>query len=100
FDECPGEIREVGDRKFRAFRGMASQSAKQAFLGHANNVEGVTTYVESKGPVEPYLSHLRQCIQSGIATAGFKHLVDFIGNATFQRVTPSGYRDGLPMTLR
>lgn len=76
------------------YRGMASEGAKLDQGKVAKNVEGVSKKVDKpKGYVDKTLQDMHQSIQSGIATAGFEELENFIGQARFVQVTSNGVRE-------
>jgi IMP dehydrogenase len=97
-DECPMSVHKDGEMMFR-FRGMASEEAKRKQFDELKNIEGVSTLVKSKGPVAKTLKEIKEGVQSGIATAGFKSLVEFRGNGHFVRVTSSGVNEARPHIL-
>lgn len=98
-EECPGEAVERAGSLFKELSGMASSKAKNTIFDGVRNVEGVSTYVPYKGRVSLTVSDLKQCIQSGIATAGFSSLNEFIGEAEFIRVTSAGVKEAAPHAM-
>lgn len=95
-DECPGRAFMQGGEWHKEFSGMASREAKQVNFSTVKNVEGVTTSVPYKGSVKNTVEDLVQCVQSGIATAGFETLEEFVGQGEFVRVTSSGSHEAAP----
>lgn len=93
-NECPN-----GHSDKVSFRGMASEEAKRNQFDELKNIEGVSTTLESRGPVSKTLKHIKEGIQSGIATAGYRSLKDFKGNGNFVKVTSSGVIEGRPHIL-
>jgi len=97
-DECPMSVEKDGEKMFR-FRGMASEEAKRKQFDELKNIEGVSTLVKSKGPVANTLKDIKEGVQSGIATAGYKSASEFRGNGHFVRVTSSGVNEARPHIL-
>jgi len=95
-DECPGTSFVRDGRWYREFSGMASAQAKATNFEKVKNVEGVTAAVPYKGAVKDTIEDLVQCVQSGIATAGFESLEEFIGQGEFIRVTSAGSHEAAP----
>jgi IMP dehydrogenase len=95
-DECPGTSFMENGRWYKEFSGMASAKAKATNFQEIKNVEGVTTAVPHKGSIRETIEDLIQCVQSGIATAGFDSLEEFIGQGEFIRVTSSGAHEAAP----
>ena len=95
-DECPGTSFMQDGKWYKEFSGMASAQAKGTNFEKVKNVEGVTTSVPYKGPVKDTIEDLIECVQSGIATAGFESLEEFIGQGEFIRVTSSGAHEAAP----
>lgn len=95
-DESPGQLWEGPDGPYKVFRGMASAPAKEDAGMLVRHVEGVSGRVPARGPIRDTLSHIGESIRSGIATAGFDDIYDFIGNATFVKLTHAGRAESLP----
>lgn len=100
YKECPGDVIEFKGEKYKEYKGMASRAAKESQFDEVKNVEGVSTFVPYKGSIVPFLKHVKECLQSGIATAGFKSLSDFIGNAQFIQVSRASQAEAQPHILR
>ncbi len=82
-DESPGEV--INGRK--QFRGMASNSAQQAWRNSTGGAEGITTTAPYRGTVSDVLADFCRGIQSGCSYSGVNKLVDLCDTARFVRVT-------------
>lgn len=97
-DECEG----IKDGKF-FFRGLASESIQsdpvtgQKPPSHMLHVEGVSSYVDAKGPVESTISLMVNNIKSGMSYCGadnlrlFRQEVKFV-QVSYQSLKESGSR--------
>ena len=92
--ESPGEIfTNVEGEKYKAYRGMASREAQMDWRGRASSLEGVSTTIPYKGPVENILRDLSQNIRSGLSYSGARNTKELRTNATFVRQTQSGQKE-------
>lgn len=92
-DESPGEIIE-GNRKL--FRGMASYEAQKDGRGSVSGVEGISTTVPCKGPVEHVINDFKSGIASAMSYTGVDNLRDFAYNSVYTEITNSGLAESKP----
>lgn len=98
-DETPGAIVRKNGQQMKEFRGMASQEAKKHCIlssDSVKNVEGVSTFVPYKGPVDVVFNQIRDGLQSAVASTGFSSLNEFQREAQFIRVSQASQREALP----
>ena len=50
-DESPGEVLDMGGKKVKQYRGMASREAQHNWRGTSSAPEGISTIIPYKGPV-------------------------------------------------
>lgn len=95
--ETPGKtklIKEDGKTKeVKEYRGMASEKAKKEGDVDTNFVEGVSTYVDYKGPVKSVLGEIKDGLQSAVATCGFDNVEEFRGDANFYVISQAAQRE-------
>ena len=92
-DETPGEFVE-GNRK--SFRGMASYEAQRDGRGNVSGVEGISTTVPCKGPVEHVINDFKAGIASAMSYTGVDNLTDFAYNSMYVQITNSGLVESKP----
>jgi IMP dehydrogenase len=69
--EAPGSVfTNSSGKSFKAYRGMASREAQEAWKGSANSLEGVSTTIPYKGPVGLVLEDIAQNVRSGFSYSG------------------------------
>ena len=89
--ESPGEIHIAADgEKFKVYRGMASIEAQVAWRGQARSLEGVSTTIPFKGPVENILGGISQNIRSGFSYTGARNIKQMQTMSTFIKQSASG----------
>tara|TARA_B100000085_G_scaffold60353_1_gene53102 strand:- start:4260 stop:5300 length:1041 start_codon:yes stop_codon:yes gene_type:complete len=86
--ESPGEtiVTKEGQTR-KVYRGMASVEAQTAWRGQARSLEGISTTVPFKGPVETVLNNLERNIKSGLSYSGARCLRELRGRARFIKQT-------------
>ena len=90
-DETPGQVFQSKDNKrYKVYRGMASPEAQIAWRGEARSLEGISTTIPYKGPVENILKKLERNIKSGLSYTGSRNLKELRGMANFIRQSSSG----------
>ena len=100
-DETPGEVFQSSDNKrYKVYRGMASPEAQIAWRGQARSLEGISTTVPHKGPVQKILSRLEKNIKSGLSYSGARNLSEFRAKARFIRQTQSGLNESRTHILK
>jgi len=82
-DETPGEKIKTAGRFVKKYRGMASEDAQIDWRGSSSSEEGISTYVEYKGPAEDILKSLRRGIKSGLSYSGARTIEQFQIKAKF-----------------
>lgn len=94
-DETPGEILSVPEvidgkqvyTKLKTYRGMASVEAQIDWRGHTASVEGVSSVVSHKGPVEDVISEIVRGLKSGMSYSGARTISEFQAKSRFVRQT-------------
>jgi len=89
-DESPGEVLEVGDKKVKRYRGMASREAQNSWRGTSSAPEGISTTIPYKGSVKDIMDDIAGNVRSGLSYSGAKNLCDLRENAQFIRQTEAG----------
>jgi IMP dehydrogenase len=74
----------------KKYRGMASVEAQIDWRGHASSVEGVSTTIPYKGPVENILKALERGIRSGLSYSGATSISKLHARAKFMKQSYSG----------
>jgi IMP dehydrogenase len=80
----------ISGRKYKQYRGMASQEAQIAWRGYGSSEEGVATTVDYKGPVAPILDSLERGIRSGLSYSDAMTIADLQARSVFTKQTFSG----------
>lgn len=101
-DESPGLVIFKKGRRFKYYRGMASNFAnlsKQEKLGITSgdfHVEGVEGEVEYKGSVKDELQRICNGIRSGMSYLGYTSISELHSSPVrFTRISSSGYQETL-----
>ena len=85
--ESPGEIVNNGDRHFKKFRGMASESAQKDWRGWVSVAEGKEILVPLKEqPLAQTVDTILRGVKSGFSYAGCTNIRDFQANVNKQFV--------------
>ena len=93
-DESPGSLHFKGDKKFKAFRGMASKEAnKDKDIAVA---EGVSTMIPYKGSVKDIFKDIKGGIGSGCSYTGVDFLCNLYQESMYIRVSPLTVKESLP----
>jgi IMP dehydrogenase len=91
--ETPGEILEsVNGRRFRRYRGQSIFGAN----GERYVKEGVSGFVEEKGPVAAVIKYLAGGIRSGLSYTGALNLQELRENAEFIQVSAHTVHESNP----
>jgi IMP dehydrogenase len=89
--ETPGSLFTKDDgSKFKCYRGMASREAQNAWRGSSSSVEGISTFVRYKGPVEGIVRDLEIGLRSALSYSGAFNIKEFQHNAEFIIQTSGG----------
>ena len=97
-DETPGDLIRHGSQGLltesrKVYRGMASREAQQSWRNRVSSIEGISTTVPAKGPVELVLKDLEWGIRSALSYSGAKNLSEFYHSSEFIRQTPAGFKE-------
>ena len=97
-DETPGDLIRQGGTGLltenrKVYRGMASREAQQSWRNRVSSVEGISTTVPAKGPVELVLKDLSWGIRRALSYSGSRNLSEFYHSAEFIIQTPGGFRE-------
>lgn len=95
-DEAPGELEIVDGRQVKRFRGMASAEAQADGRGTVSGVEGISTYVPARGPVERIFEDIRLGLGSGASYSGVHRLRDLQDAARYVRVSEASRGESIP----
>lgn len=83
-DECPGDvIRDAAGRSFKPYRGQSTLGVN----GLQYTPEGISGWVEARGPVGARVAQLAAGIRSGLSYAGARTLEEFRRDARLIRVS-------------
>lgn len=88
-DQAPGDVIEIGDKRFKKYRGMASPEAQGAWRGIVNSDEGISTMIPHKGCVSRILDDLNRGIRSGFSYSGAENTKELQELAIFKDVSPA-----------
>ena len=88
--ESPGDVFSEGGKAFKVYRGMASKDAQINWRGHTSSIEGVTSTVPFKGPVENILLELSTGMKSGLSYSGSTSIEQFQASCEFIQQTSAG----------
>ena len=84
--ESPGEVVTYTDgSKRKAYRGMASKKAQEAWRGKSGTPEGIATTIHYKGSVTNIIKDLVGGIKSGCSYSGAKNLKQLKAHSVFIR---------------
>ncbi len=101
--EAPGEIIEIGGKKYKRYNGSTSKFEKDKHLSkipegknsaYTIHIEGVEALIEYKGPVENTVLDLLAGVRSGLSYCGARSINELWQKAEFLQVTPGGLREG------
>lgn len=93
-DETPGSVFEDENGILRKnFRGMASKEAQKDWRGKFSSLEGVSTSVPCRGPVQEIIYELEQGIRSGCSYSGVTSLDELKQKAKFIIQSPSAQKE-------
>jgi IMP dehydrogenase len=89
-DESPGEKVTTKHGVKKEYRGMASKKAQVEWRGKYSSNEGISTFINYKGPVENILRDLRNGLVSGLSYSGTRNITELQTRAKFIRQTTAG----------
>jgi len=100
-NETPGQIfKSKKGKEYKVYRGMASKEAQKDWRGSFSSNEGVSTTVDTKGPVATILDDLANGIRSGLSYSGATTIFELQTKAEFIRQTASGQIESSTHILR
>ena len=100
-NETPGEVfKSKKGKEYKVYRGMASKEAQKDWRGSFSSNEGVSTTVDTKGPVAAILDDLANGIRSGLSYSGARTIFELQAKAEFIRQTASGQVESSTHILR
>ena len=89
--ESPGQVFQTNEgKRYKVYRGMASEEAQLSWKGSVNSQEGISTTIPYKGSVSKVLSMLSQNIRSGLSYSGARNLKEFRAKVKMIRQTQAG----------
>ena len=92
--EAPGEVVTYTDgSKRKAYRGMASKKAQEAWRGTSGTPEGIATTIHFKGSVENIIKDLVGGIKSGCSYSGASNLKELRTHSVFIRQSSAGKQE-------
>jgi IMP dehydrogenase len=93
-DKSPGSLYFNGDKKFKAFRGMASKEAnKDKDIAVA---EGISTMIPYKGSVKDIIKDIKGGLGSGCSYSGVDFLCNLYQESMYTRVSPLSVKESMP----
>jgi len=94
--ETPGELFIKNNKPFKEYRGAASLKTKLNHNQEPRNIEGESTYVEYKGPVENIINDILDGIKSAFSYSGSKDLPTYQTKTSYVYITNSGLIESKP----
>ena len=89
--ETPGEVfTNPQGKKYKTYRGMASEAAQLSWRGVSSAPEGISTTIPFKGPASVLLKRIRGNIASGLSYSGASNITELQHNARFICQTAAG----------
>lgn len=88
--ESPGEYVFLNGSRYKTYRGMASVEAQLDWRGHTSSIEGVSSYVPTKGSVETVIQSLVTGIKSGLSYSGVTTIPELQSRSRFISQSFSG----------
>lgn len=102
-DEAPGDIHVSGAwpnaKRYKVYRGSASESMKIALGVSRSHVEGTSKMVPLKGSVINIVSDIVDGLKSAMSYLGSDNITEMQKNAEFIKVTHAGMAEALPHLL-
>ena len=98
-NEVPTQAVLINDQLKYPYRGMASAEAQEGYYGnHIKAPEGVSTYVDPKGPVALVLEKYIYGIRSGLSYSGAKNINELRAKASWLRISTASWGESLYVT--
>jgi IMP dehydrogenase len=90
-EETPGKVQTTATgKKYKLYQGMASRKAQESWKGTFSSDEGISTFVDYKGPVQNVLTSLHKGLVSGLSYSGCRNISEFQSTAKFIKQTQAG----------
>lgn len=99
-EQSPGKIVNIGNKKYKRLRGMASHEAQMGWRGHSSVVEGASTNIIYRGDVSSTIDFMRSGITSGCSYSGVQKLEDLQFASQYVTISPLSQREGLPHAIQ
>jgi IMP dehydrogenase len=108
YDESPGQLIEVNDRKYKTYRGMGSIGAMQAGSNSRYGqgldpkkmvAEGIEALVPYKGEVDNFLSQIQGGLRGSFFYTGSRNMLDFHQKTRFVKLTGAGLKESHPHSV-
>jgi IMP dehydrogenase len=109
FDQSPGEIVEIENKKFKSYRGMGSVAAMKdgaaSRYGQGPDpkkmvAEGVEGMVKYKGDLNLFLNQIQGGLRSSLFYVGVEKLDELYSNSKFVHVSGSGLLESHPHSIK
>lgn len=99
-EESPGQVFQTNEgKRYKVYRGMASEEAQLSWKGSVNSQEGISTTIPYKGSVSKVLSMLDQNIRSGLSYSGARNLKEFRTKVRMVQQTQAGMKESFTHIL-
>lgn len=108
YDESPGQVIEINDRKYKTYRGMGSIGAMQAGSNSRYGqgldpkkmvAEGIEALVPYKGEVDNFLSQIQGGLRGSFFYTGCRNMADFHQKTRFVKLTGAGLKESHPHSV-
>ena len=99
--ETPGEVfRNANGKRYKVYRGMASEAAQNAWRGKSSAPEGISTTIPYKGQTFPVLADLHGGIRSGFSYSGARSFTEFYDKSELIQQTNAGQSESFTHILK
>ena len=99
--ETPGEVfRNANGKRYKVYRGMASEAAQNDWRGKSSSPEGISTTVPYKGKTFPILVDLHGGIRSGFSYTGARNFTEFYNKSEFIKQSNAGQSESFTHILK
>lgn len=100
-DETPGEVLSGTDeKKYKVYRGMASEEAQVDWRGKARSLEGISTTIPHRGSVKDIIPNLESNIKSGLSYSGARTITELQARANFIHQSLAGQAESSTHILK
>jgi len=95
--ESPGDvILDAMGMTTKVYRGMASVEAQMDWRGHTSSIEGISSLVPCRGPVQDVIDELTVGLRSGLSYSGANSIRELQARGEFITQTTSGRGESEP----